>query len=151
MGAMLVRHEPTSASAVRRELTQDLRLHGLDDDSIDAVTLVASELLGNAVRHSGITADTELDVAIEAHTDAERQRILALRDRLLAEHLDTEPSSFAAAVRAEGALGRTGCFGVSRQHRRFPAETIPSLGTDKPPLPSGRGRGERAADFDTAP
>lgn len=51
--------------------------------------------------------DTELDIAVEARTDAERQRILALRDRLLAEHLDTDPASFAAAVRAEGALGRT--------------------------------------------
>ena len=63
MGAMLVRHEPTSASAVRRELAQDLVLHGLDEDSVDAVTLVTSELLGNAIRHSGISDDAELDVA----------------------------------------------------------------------------------------
>ncbi|WP_411034206.1 phospholipase D-like domain-containing protein [Shinella sp. BYT-45] len=51
--------------------------------------------------------DTELDVAIEARTDAERRSIVALRDRLLAEHLDADPDAFGAAVRAEGALGRT--------------------------------------------
>ncbi len=50
--------------------------------------------------------DTELDIAIEARTDAERHGILALRDRLLAEHLETDPATFAAAVRTEGALGR---------------------------------------------
>ena len=50
--------------------------------------------------------DTELDIAIEAQTGAERRGILSLRDRLLAEHLDTDPASFAAAVRVEGVLGR---------------------------------------------
>lgn len=51
--------------------------------------------------------DTELDVAVEARTDEERSAIAALRARLLAEHLDAEPVPFAAAVQAEGALGRT--------------------------------------------
>ncbi|MCJ8056169.1 phospholipase D-like domain-containing protein [Shinella curvata] len=51
--------------------------------------------------------DTELDIAMEAHVAAERHGILALRDRLLAEHLDADASSFVAAVRVEGALGRT--------------------------------------------
>lgn len=62
MGVMLVRHEATSASAVRRELTADLRLHRLDDDAVDAVTLVASELVGNAIRHAGASADNVLDI-----------------------------------------------------------------------------------------
>lgn len=62
MGAMLVRHEATSASAVRRELTCDLELHGLDDDTIDAATLVASELVGNAVRHAGVPENGALDI-----------------------------------------------------------------------------------------
>jgi serine/threonine-protein kinase RsbW len=62
MGAMLVRHEATSASAVRRELTYDLELHGLDDDTIDAATLVASELVGNAVRHAGVPENGALDI-----------------------------------------------------------------------------------------
>lgn len=51
--------------------------------------------------------DTELDIAVEADTEAERRAILALRDRLLAEHLDADPDTFGAAVRAKGALGRT--------------------------------------------
>ncbi|TAA53187.1 phospholipase [Shinella sp. JR1-6] len=51
--------------------------------------------------------DTELDIAIEARSDAERGGILALRDRLLAEHLDIDPAIFACAVRAQGMLGRT--------------------------------------------
>ena len=62
MGAMLVRHEPTSASAVRRELALDLDLHGVGDDAIFDVTLVASELIGNAVRHGGISPEGDLDV-----------------------------------------------------------------------------------------
>jgi phosphatidylserine/phosphatidylglycerophosphate/cardiolipin synthase-like enzyme len=48
--------------------------------------------------------DTELDVAVEARTDAERARIVALRDRFVAEHLDVEPGVFAAAVRAQASL-----------------------------------------------
>ncbi len=53
MGAMLVRHEPATASAVRRELALDLDLQGIGSDSVDDVTLVASELIGNAIRHAG--------------------------------------------------------------------------------------------------
>jgi len=62
MGIMLIRDEPTSASAVRRELALDLDLHGVDEESIEAATLVASELVGNAVRHAGIGDGGELDV-----------------------------------------------------------------------------------------
>ncbi len=60
--------------------------------------------------------DTELDIAVEAQTDAERHGILALRERLLAEHLDTDPARFAAAMRAEGTLGRT--IDAFNTHRR---------------------------------
>lgn len=59
---MLVRHEAASASAVRRELIDDLEAHGLDEDTIDAATLVASELVGNAVRHAGVPPNGALDV-----------------------------------------------------------------------------------------
>jgi serine/threonine-protein kinase RsbW len=70
MGAMLVRHEPTSASAVRRELALDLEMHGFDDESVDSVTLVASELVGNAIRHARITDHDELDVGWTVGSDA---------------------------------------------------------------------------------
>lgn len=53
MGQMLVRHEPATASAVRRELALDLDLHGVGPEVTDDVTLVASELIGNAIRHAG--------------------------------------------------------------------------------------------------
>ena len=52
MGEMLVRHEPATASVVRRELALDLDLQGVGPDAIDDVTLVASELIGNAIRHA---------------------------------------------------------------------------------------------------
>lgn len=51
--------------------------------------------------------DTELDVAVEARADAERLAILALRDRLLAEHLNADPEAFGAAARAKGLLVET--------------------------------------------
>jgi two-component sensor histidine kinase len=59
---MLVRHEPASASAVRREIALDLDLHGVAPERIDEVALVASELIGNAVRHSDVSERNELDV-----------------------------------------------------------------------------------------
>lgn len=66
MGAMLVRHEPTSASAVRRELALDLDLQGFSNDAIDDVTLVATELVGNAIRHGGAAAsDPDLAWTVE--------------------------------------------------------------------------------------
>lgn len=52
MGEMLVRHEPATASVVRRELALDLDLQGVGPDAIDDVVLVASELIGNAIRHA---------------------------------------------------------------------------------------------------
>jgi|SRR5690242_20557571 len=52
MGEMLVRHEPATASVVRNELALDLDLQSIGTDAIDDVTLVASELIGNAIRHA---------------------------------------------------------------------------------------------------
>jgi anti-sigma regulatory factor (Ser/Thr protein kinase) len=59
---MLVRHEPASASAVRRELALDLDLHGVAPGAVEDVTLVVSELLGNAVRHAGVAGSDKLGV-----------------------------------------------------------------------------------------
>lgn len=50
--------------------------------------------------------DTELDIAVEASNPAQRRSILALRDRLLAEHLDADIEAFGATARAEGSLVR---------------------------------------------
>ncbi len=52
MGEMLVRHEPATATAVRRQLALELEFHGVHPDVVDDITLVASELVGNAIRHA---------------------------------------------------------------------------------------------------
>ena len=62
MGAMLVRHEPTSASLVRRHISDDLARNGIELESIEEVVLVASELVGNAIRHTPSTGNEPLDV-----------------------------------------------------------------------------------------
>jgi anti-sigma regulatory factor (Ser/Thr protein kinase) len=63
MGAMLVRHEPTSVADVRRELAADLADNGVGPDGVDDVTLVASELVGNAVRHADLSPGGDLGIA----------------------------------------------------------------------------------------
>ncbi len=63
VGALLVRHDPASAALVRRELACDLDAYNLPDDAIEDVVLVASELVGNAVRHTTATQQGTLDVS----------------------------------------------------------------------------------------
>ncbi len=48
--------------------------------------------------------DTECDVTIEAGSEAERARIAAIRDGLLAEHLGVEPAAVAALLADGGSL-----------------------------------------------
>lgn len=62
-GAMLLRHEPASAAEMRRELGTDLDQHGIGAEVIDSALLVASELVGNAVRHGSCTDDAPLGVS----------------------------------------------------------------------------------------
>lgn len=61
MGAMRVRHEPASAALVRHGLAADLLAHGVPPESVDEAVLVASELVGNAIRHAPVEQD-HLDV-----------------------------------------------------------------------------------------
>jgi anti-sigma regulatory factor (Ser/Thr protein kinase) len=63
MGAMLVRHSAASVAAVRRSIAADLADNGVDEDSVHDVTLVASELVGNAVRHTELAPDEELGIS----------------------------------------------------------------------------------------
>jgi anti-sigma regulatory factor (Ser/Thr protein kinase) len=68
MGAMLVRHEPTSAAIVRRTIAAELGARGFDRECIEDAVLVASELVGNAVKHVDPTTqapdgDLELDIS----------------------------------------------------------------------------------------
>lgn len=47
-----VRHVPTSAAEVRRALSDDLRGRGLPPGVVEDAALLASELVGNSVRHA---------------------------------------------------------------------------------------------------
>jgi phosphatidylserine/phosphatidylglycerophosphate/cardiolipin synthase-like enzyme len=67
----------------------------------DTLLRVGSSNLNNR----SIGLDTECDVAIEATNDDARRSIIRLRNRLLAEHLDTSPEVVAQVV-AEGSLVR---------------------------------------------
>ena len=59
------------------------------------------------LNNRSIGLDSECDLAIEATDDSMRQTIAPLRDRLLAEHLQTEPDIFARTVAdANGSLIR---------------------------------------------
>ena len=68
----------------------------------DMLLRVGSSNLNN--RSVGL--DTECDLAIAAGTEAQRQSIGRLRERLLAEHLGVEPAAVAKALAAEGSLVR---------------------------------------------
>src|SRR5690348_8688501 len=62
MGALQVRHEPASAAVVRRHIRADLDGQGVSSGSTDVVLLIATELVGNAVRHSVPSRDGLLNV-----------------------------------------------------------------------------------------
>jgi len=51
-----------------------------------------------------IALDSELDLAIEADDEENRGTITALRDKLIAEHLDVPPDAVRATLQAEGSL-----------------------------------------------
>ena len=62
VGAIRVRHEPTSAALVRRRLEDDLSTEGIPRERIDEILVVASELVGNAIRHTDAPRSERLDV-----------------------------------------------------------------------------------------
>ncbi|WP_312895116.1 phospholipase D-like domain-containing protein [Microvirga sp.] len=64
----------------------------------DVFLRIGSSNLNN--RSMGL--DSECDLAIEAMTEEERRTIAHLRDQLIAEHLDTQPETFAEALAGTG-------------------------------------------------
>jgi len=70
MGEMLVRQEPASIAAVRRELAFELDLHDVHPDIIDDAALVLTEILGNAIRHCAPVTSGELDVSWAVRDDS---------------------------------------------------------------------------------
>jgi phosphatidylserine/phosphatidylglycerophosphate/cardiolipin synthase-like enzyme len=71
----------------------------IDDD----ILRIGSSNLNN--RSMGL--DTECDLAIEAHDDATRRAIAAVRERLLGEHLGVASSMVRQTMEAERSLIRT--------------------------------------------
>jgi serine/threonine-protein kinase RsbW len=55
--------QPSSAALVRRQLREALDEAGLPTELIDDATLVADELVGNALRHATALADEDLAVS----------------------------------------------------------------------------------------
>ncbi|MFC5084017.1 phospholipase D-like domain-containing protein [Microvirga arabica] len=64
----------------------------------DVFLRIGSSNLNN--RSMGL--DSECDLAIEAATEEERRTIVHLRDQLIAEHLETQPETFAEALAGAG-------------------------------------------------
>jgi serine/threonine-protein kinase RsbW len=75
MGALQVRHEPASGAFVRKRLGADLGERGLSRDSIDVVMLVATELVGNAIRHAAPSSSGLLDVEWDLDGDMVTVRV----------------------------------------------------------------------------
>ena len=59
------------------------------------------------INNRSTALDTELDLAVEVEDDARRRTIVALREKLIAEHLDSTPQAVREAFEAEGSLLRT--------------------------------------------
>ncbi|MFM1889406.1 MAG: hypothetical protein RLZZ565_163, partial [Planctomycetota bacterium] len=89
----------------------------------DRLLRVGSSNLNN--RSMGF--DSECDLALECDAPAGREKISELRDRLLAEHLGTEPARVAEAIAAHGSL-----VGAIESLRGGP-RTLSGLAPDIPP------------------
>jgi anti-sigma regulatory factor (Ser/Thr protein kinase) len=99
MTRMLVRREPISASVIRRTLADDLAPHAIDETSLHEVTLVATELVGNAIRHGGAADSDGVDVTWTI--DSGSVTIV------VADPSATRPEPRSAAPDAEGGRGLT--------------------------------------------
>ena len=71
-GALLVRHEAASAAIVRSQLARDLVSYDLPAAAIEDAVLVASELVGNAVRHATAAGSATLDISWDVDSSGVR-------------------------------------------------------------------------------
>jgi anti-sigma regulatory factor (Ser/Thr protein kinase) len=86
MGAVWVRNAPASASTVRRTLLFELGEYGCTEDVAYDVALIASELVGNAVRHARPLPSGHLHVEWKVEDDSVR---IAISDGG-SDHIPTE-------------------------------------------------------------
>ncbi|MGE0847119.1 MAG: phospholipase D-like domain-containing protein, partial [Flavobacteriaceae bacterium] len=84
------------------------------------------------LNNRSIALDTECDLAIEATARRDRDRIVEIRNALLAEHLDAEPARVAEIVAREGSLRAVvdGLNGSKRCLRAF--EDVSDKGPTRP-------------------
>jgi phosphatidylserine/phosphatidylglycerophosphate/cardiolipin synthase-like enzyme len=90
----------------------------------DRLLLIGSSNLNN--RSMGF--DTECDVAIEAGSREQRAAVEGIRNRLLAEHLDSDPAEVAAALETNGRLDEA-LFSIAGARRAL--RTLP-VGAGQP-------------------
>lgn len=111
-----------------------------------AVDDVALRLGSSNLNNRSIALDTECDLAIASGRQQDRAAIAALRNRLLAEHLDVAPDAVADALRETGSLALTvdKLNGNRRGLRPFPAlsdggplRPLPGTGLLDPVRPFG--------------
>jgi anti-sigma regulatory factor (Ser/Thr protein kinase) len=76
VGLLAVAHDPASAAVVRRSVSADLVGRGVNQECIDDVVLVASELVGNAVTHAPARIDAELGISWDVEPDCVVVRVL---------------------------------------------------------------------------
>ena len=67
---LALQHDPSSAAVARRAIAADLAKREITKATADDVVLVASELIGNALVHTGISAHADLAVSWEVDVDA---------------------------------------------------------------------------------
>lgn len=75
MSSLLVEHEPASAALVRRSIAAELADSTVPPAAVEEVVLVASELVGNAIRHTPPSPDHRLRVEWELEADVVTIRV----------------------------------------------------------------------------
>jgi serine/threonine-protein kinase RsbW len=73
MATLLVAHQPSSTAVVRRALARDLASY--PPEFVDEVVLVASELVGNAIRHSPVDSSGQMRVGWDTSPDGVNLRV----------------------------------------------------------------------------
>lgn len=77
-----------------------------------------------------IAVDTECDLVIAAETEAQRAGVVAVRDRLIAEHCGASAEEVADLMRCSGSLFKTLDALKDRDHRLCPIDDKPPKGFD---------------------
>ena len=128
---MLLALEPRPESA--RLARRALHAHGLNEDIEHTVTLLATEIVGNAVRHASLRSDQRIVFFARLNDDFARVEVADPGAGFDPEHVETDGYGLQAAGQARRPLGR-------RQH-----QGLPRLVRGRPPLAPAGGRFGRAA------